>query len=171
MFALPWGQNCYLEDYKFHNFGRGLLALHHHAFSFSSTYAVVKKIFENWSILGSFCPAPKAPGGQGSWNSQFLFPFTHRCYKPNLVESGSAVPEKKLKMFKSLRTTDDGRERIAIGHLSDSGDLKKKKWKKGTTHRNCIFVYDYTVYICLWLSWYMYIYTHFCTSDLFLALH
>jgi hypothetical protein len=62
MFALSWGQNYYPEDYKFHNFGRGLLALHHHAFSFSSTCAVVqKKIFENWSILGSFCPAPKAP--------------------------------------------------------------------------------------------------------------
>jgi hypothetical protein len=29
-------------------------------------------------------------------------------------------------MFKSLRTTDDdGRKRIAIGHLSDSGDLKQ----------------------------------------------
>jgi hypothetical protein len=29
-------------------------------------HAVVeKKIFENWSILGSFCPAPKAPEGQG----------------------------------------------------------------------------------------------------------
>jgi hypothetical protein len=53
-----------------------------------------------------------------------LFPFTHRCYKPNLVEIGSAVPE-KLKMFKSLRTPDDVRKRIAIGHLSDSGDLKR----------------------------------------------
>jgi DNA helicase HerA-like ATPase len=54
-----------------------------------------------------------------------LFPFTHRCYKPNLVDIGSAVPEKKLKMFKSLRTTDDdGRKWIAIGHLSDSGDLE-----------------------------------------------
>jgi hypothetical protein len=29
-------------------------------------------------------------------------PFTHRCYKPNLVEIGSSVPEKKVKMFKSL---------------------------------------------------------------------
>jgi hypothetical protein len=125
MFALPWGQNRYPEDYKFHNFGRGLLALHHNAFSFSSTCVVVeKKIFENCSIMGSFCPTPKAPRGQGSWNSQFLFPFTHRCYKPNLVQIGSAVPEKKLKMFKSLRTTYDGRKRIAIGHLSDSGDLK-----------------------------------------------
>jgi hypothetical protein len=36
-----------------------------HVFSFSSTCAVVeKKIFENWSILGSFCPALKTPGGQ-----------------------------------------------------------------------------------------------------------
>jgi hypothetical protein len=36
--------------------------LHHHAFSFSSTCVVVEKIFENWSILGNFCPAPKAIG-------------------------------------------------------------------------------------------------------------
>jgi hypothetical protein len=48
MFALPWGQNRYPEDFKFYNFGRGYLALHHHAFSFSSTCAVVEKIFENW---------------------------------------------------------------------------------------------------------------------------
>jgi hypothetical protein len=66
MFALPWGQNRYPEDYKFHNFGRGLLALHHHAFSFSSTCVVVeKKIFKNWSIFGSICFTPKAQGGQG----------------------------------------------------------------------------------------------------------
>jgi hypothetical protein len=64
--APPWGQSRYPEDYKFHNFGGGLPALHHHAFSFSFTCAVVeKKIFKNWSILGSFCPAPIAPGGQG----------------------------------------------------------------------------------------------------------
>jgi hypothetical protein len=105
---LGWGGgDCYPEDYKFHNFGRGLLALHHHPFRFSSICAVIEKIFENWSILGSFCPAPNAPGKQGQCNSQFLFPFTHRCYKPNLVEIGSAVPEKKLKMFKSLRPTDE----------------------------------------------------------------
>jgi hypothetical protein len=63
MFALPWGQNRYPEDYKFDNFGRGLLGLHHHAFSFSSTCVVVeKKIFENWSIFSSFCPTPKGTG-------------------------------------------------------------------------------------------------------------
>jgi hypothetical protein len=63
MFALPWEQYRYPEDYEFHNFGSGLLALHHHAFSFSSICEVVeKKIFENWSIMGSFCPSPKAPG-------------------------------------------------------------------------------------------------------------
>jgi hypothetical protein len=63
---------------------------------------VEKMLFEKWSILGSFCPTPKAPGEQGPWNSQFLFPFTHRYYKPNLVQIGSAVPEKELKMLKSL---------------------------------------------------------------------
>jgi hypothetical protein len=42
-----------------------------------------------------------------------------------MVEIALAVPEKKLKMFKRLRPTNDGRKQIAIGHLSDSGDLKK----------------------------------------------
>jgi hypothetical protein len=91
--TLPWGQNRYPEDYKFHNFSRGLPSLHHHAFSFSSTCAVVEKIFENWSILGSFYPTLKAPRRQGLWNSKFSFPFTH---KPNLVEIGSVVPQKKV---------------------------------------------------------------------------
>jgi hypothetical protein len=58
--APPWGQKRYPEDYEFHNFGRGLPALHHHAFSFSSTSAVVENISENWSILGSFCHALNA---------------------------------------------------------------------------------------------------------------
>ena len=61
----PWGQNPYPGDHQIYNFGRGLPALHHHGFSFSQACAVVKKkIFENWSLLGSFCPAPKAPGVQ-----------------------------------------------------------------------------------------------------------
>ena len=50
---------------KFTIFGKGFPALHHYAFGFSQTCAVVKKkIFENWSLLGRFCPTPKAPGVQ-----------------------------------------------------------------------------------------------------------
>jgi hypothetical protein len=65
MFALPWGQNHYPDDNKFHNFGRDHFALQHHAFSFSSTCVVVeKKIFENWSILGSFCLPPRPQGSE-----------------------------------------------------------------------------------------------------------
>jgi hypothetical protein len=135
MFALPWGQNYYPEDYKFHNFSKGLLALHHHAFSFSTTCVVVeKKIIENWSILGSFCPAPKAPGGQRPWNSQPLFPFTHRCYKPNLVEIGSAVLEKKLKMFKSLRPTNDERRRTKTDSNRSPEWLR---WPKNQYDESC----------------------------------
>lgn len=47
----------------------------------------------------------------------------------NLVEIGSLVPEKKLKIFKSLQTTktfDGGQKHITIGHLGDSSDLKTK---------------------------------------------
>ena len=56
----PWGQNPYPGDHQIYKNGRGLPALHHHAFSFSQACVVVnKKIFENWSLLGSFCPRPQ----------------------------------------------------------------------------------------------------------------
>ena len=58
--APPWGQNPYHGDHQIYKFGKGLPALHHYAFGFSQTCAVVKKkIFQNWSLLGSFCPTPK----------------------------------------------------------------------------------------------------------------
>ena len=61
--APPWGQNPYPGDHQIYNFGKGLLALHHYAFGFSQTCAVVKKkIFENWSLLVTFCPAPRLQG-------------------------------------------------------------------------------------------------------------
>ena len=63
--APPWSQNPYPGDHQIYNFGTGFNALHHYAFSFSQACAVVKKkIFENWSLLDSFCPSPRAPGVQ-----------------------------------------------------------------------------------------------------------
>ena len=60
-------------------------------------------------------------GGGGSWNLQFLFSLPYRWYIPNLVKIGPIVVEKKILM-------DDERHSIAIGHLSDTGDLKKLRW-------------------------------------------
>ena len=52
-------QNLFPEDHQIYNFGRGLPALHHYAFSFSQTCVVIKKkIFENWSLF-----APTHPQG------------------------------------------------------------------------------------------------------------
>ena len=97
---LPWGQNPYPGDHQIHNFGKGIPALHHYAFGFSQTCAVVKKkIFENWSLLGSFCPTPKAPGVQETWNLQFMCPLPQICFIPNLKRIGQVVIKKKLKMF------------------------------------------------------------------------
>ena len=43
----------------------------------------------------------------------------------NLVKIGPVVSEEKMLTHDALRTTDDdGRQPIAKGHLSDSGDLK-----------------------------------------------
>lgn len=48
----------------------------------------------------------------------------------HLVEIGSGVSEKRLEMFKSLRTTYDERQRTKTdsktSHMGDSCDLKKK---------------------------------------------
>lgn len=50
----------------------------------------------------------------------------------NLVEIGLVILEKNLKLYKSLRATYDERRRkkqIQIGHLNDSGNLKKRnRW-------------------------------------------
>ena len=55
-------QNLYPRDHQIYNFGRGLPALHHYAFSFSQTCVVVKKkIFENWSL---FAPTPRPRGAK-----------------------------------------------------------------------------------------------------------
>ena len=65
--APPWGQNPYPGDHQIYNFGRGLPALHHYAFSFSQTCAVVKKkIFENWSLF-----SPPTPGPRGARDLKF----------------------------------------------------------------------------------------------------
>ena len=52
-----------------------------------------------------------------------------------LVKIGPVVLDKKMLTDDARRTThDDGRQPIAIGHLSDSGDLKIEK-------RKSIFLY------------------------------
>lgn len=43
-----------------------------------------------------------------------FFPFNQICYIPKLVKS-------KLKMFKSLRPTHDGRKQMTICQTSNSG--------------------------------------------------
>jgi hypothetical protein len=51
-------------------FGRGLPALHHHAFSFSCIHVVSEKkiFFKNWSILTCFAPHHRP---QGTGNPKF----------------------------------------------------------------------------------------------------
>jgi hypothetical protein len=70
----PLGENRYPEDYKFHNFGKGFLALHHHAFSFSSTCAVVEKIFEIGQLWVVCAPPPRPQGGRNHKIHNFCSP-------------------------------------------------------------------------------------------------
>ena len=54
--------------------------------------------------------------------------FKYRSYIPNLFKIGPVVLEKKRLTHDARRTTnDDGRQPIAVGHLSDSGDLIKDR--------------------------------------------
>ena len=62
-----------------------------------------------------------------SWNLQLHVFLPYICYIPNLVIFGTVVLEKKMLTDDAQRTTDDdGRQPIAIGHPSDSGDLKRR---------------------------------------------
>jgi hypothetical protein len=67
--APPWGQNLYPKDHEIHNLGRGLPALHHHAFSFSCIHVVSEKMI--FLKIGQFFSL-----GQESWNSQYMSPLT-----------------------------------------------------------------------------------------------
>ena len=50
-----------------------------------------------------------------------------RCYIPNLVKIGPVVLEKSiLTHVACMMLHDDRHQPIEIGHLSDSGDLKKE---------------------------------------------
>ena len=50
-------------------------------------------------------------------NLQFFVSIPYGCYITNLVKIGPVV-------YEEMMLTDNGRQPIAIGHLSDSGVLK-----------------------------------------------
>ena len=78
------------------------------------------------------------------WPMGLLFvSLPYRCYIPNLVRIGPVVSEEKMLTHDGRRTShDDGRQPIAIGHLSDSGDLKSSDQAKGS-YSEAAFVAHY----------------------------
>ena len=110
------------RGHEIYNFGRGFLAHHYYIFSLYARCTGVKsKIFLKIQQFYTFYPKITYPLDGGSWNLQFLVFLPYRCYILNLVKIGPVV----LEDVNSRRTShDDGRQPIAIGHLSDSGDLK-----------------------------------------------
>jgi hypothetical protein len=89
-------------------------------------------------ILGSSFPALKAPGELRPWNSLFSFHFTHTCYKLNLVEIGSVVPEKKLTWCVSKHKCPHTRQIVKVAIVKIQGqDVKiqgtnRKVFTQGT---------------------------------------
>ena len=69
------------------------------------------------SIL-NLLPRITSPWGKRSWNLQFLVSLSYSCYIP-LDKLGPVVIEKKMLTHDARRTIDDGRKRMAIGHLSE----------------------------------------------------
>ena len=55
---------------------------------------------------------PLGVGGHEFYNS-------YSCYIPNLDKLGPVVIEKNMLTHDARRTMDDGRKRMAIGHLSE----------------------------------------------------
>ena len=107
--------------------GRCFLGHHYYTLILSETCPrIEKKIFFKIHQFDTFNPKISSRLGGGSWNLQFLVSLPYRCYIPNLVKIGSVVLQKKMLMDDGWLTMDNhGRQPIAIGHLSDSGDLIK----------------------------------------------
>ena len=97
-----------------------------------------------------FYPNIISPWRGGPCNSQCLVSWTYRCYILNLVKIGPVILEKKM------LTDDDGRQPIAIGHLSDSGELK--------SHANLLKLNLYGPYSTQWF-WKNYHYSIYCVHN------
>ena len=134
----PGGHDIY-------NFGRPFFCHHYYTLSLSDLCGGVEKkvlkkimhfhyIWLIWQYIIFTLFTPKFPlfgVGWGSWHLQFLVSLTYRCYMLNLVKIGPVVICQKMLTDDGRNTTHDARRTthvdrhkpIAIGNLSDSGDL------------------------------------------------
>ena len=94
----------------------------------------VEKILKEIERFYTIHPKIISPSDRESWNWQFLVSLTYRYHRTNfkLVKIGSVGLEKKMSLDDRCLTTDNVRcKTIAIGHLSDSGDLKISEKTRG----------------------------------------
>lgn len=91
-----------LGGYKFHNSSSELNAYYNHSSSLIA-YVPKQRIFFFKFAFSTVVLAPphQAPGRQGSWIFTICTPFIDKCYMPAVVEIGSVIQEKELKMYKS----------------------------------------------------------------------
>lgn len=100
---------------------------------FSPTCVEVEKIFNNLAFLYIWTHQWR-PGIVEPWFSQFWFLLTKTRFTQNMLVTGLTrfFFQKKLKMYNyyctvdeaHCRTHDDRRRPIAVGQLSNSGDLE-----------------------------------------------
>ena len=103
------------RGHEIYNFGRPFLGHHYYILGLSDKCpGVGKKIFKEVQQFYTSYPNITSSLGGGS-HLQFLVSLPYKCYTPNLVKIDQEVLEKKM-------STRDGRQLIAIGHLSDSGN-------------------------------------------------
>lgn len=65
----------------------------------------VKKSFKDYINFNDFGHTPQARGGR-VYEIKIFVPLTQRCYIPKSVETGSALPEKRLKIYIQSLTHD-----------------------------------------------------------------
>ena len=105
------------RGHEIYNFGRPFLGHHYYILGLSDKcLGVGKKIYKEVQQFYTSHPNITSSLG-GESDLQFLVSLPYKYYTPNLVKIGQEVLEKKM-------STLDGRQPIAIGHLSDTGDLK-----------------------------------------------
>jgi hypothetical protein len=118
--ALPWGQNLYPKDNEIHNFGRGLPALHHHAFSFSYIHVVSeKKIF--FLRIGQFChilPCPTEYRGARNLKFTIYVPLVPKMHHTKFEKNWRNGYQEGVKNVQML-TRDGYRQKFCIAIYHD----------------------------------------------------
>lgn len=99
--ATPYFQNPWPKGHEFHNFGKGLNAQYNHATVWLLDIQD-ERFLKIALILVVFAPPLRTRGLGGTMEFIFLFPFSHRCYRPKMVETYKHAQSRPLSTFAKI---------------------------------------------------------------------